>query len=564
MVLMSDRDQGKARERTRSAPGSLERGRDFYSRQAWLEAWQSLSLADRQRPLDGTDLELLAMSAYLLGRDDDYLQALERAHDAFLAADENRRAVRCAFWIGLRLLLRGDAARSSGWLTRAQHLLEREDCECVEHGYLFLPMVNQQVAAGNLDAAHAAATRALEIGDRFAEPDLSASARHLQGRVLIEQGEVARGLALLDEAMLAAASGQLSPLVTGLLYCSVIEGCQQAYALDRAREWTDALAQWCGAQPDMVAFSGVCLAHRAEIMQLRGAWNDAIDEARRAFDRCQQAHNARAAATALYQQAEIHRLRGDFAAAEDDYRNVSLGGCDPQPGLALLRAAQGQLQAAVTGIDRALCATREPLQRARLLPASIEIALAAGNIDAALRACGELEEIANRCGSNELDAIAATARAALALAAGDAQAALVSSRRAAQAWQQAEAPYMIARARTLTGLACRALGDDDGSRLELDAARILFAQLGAAPDLARVDALADGKAAMRPSGLTRRELQVLRLIAAGKTNKAIAAELFLSEKTIDRHVSNILAKLDAPSRAAATACAYERRLIQSG
>jgi DNA-binding CsgD family transcriptional regulator len=563
MHSMNDRDERSPRSRSPSALSALQQGRDCYARHAWMEAWQALSLADRQAPLGGADLELLATSAYLLGRDDDYLQALDRAYSAFLASDENRRAVRCAFWLGLRLSFRGESGRATGWFGRAHRLLERERDDCVEAGYLLLAVVSQQVAAGNLEAAYAAATRATEIGDGFAEADLSASARHLQGRVLIEQGEVARGLALLDEAMLAVAAGGLSPVITGLTYCSVIEGCQQAYALSRAGEWTDALTAWCAAQPEMVAFSGVCLAHRAEVLQLRGAWHDALAEARRAFERCQQARNSRAAAMALYQQGEIHRLRGEDAQAEEAYSGASRGGYDPQPGLALLRAVQGRLSAAASAIVRALQATTDPMQRAHLLPAYIEIMLQKGDVEAAGSACDELNQVAIKCASNELDGIAAAARAALALAMGDAQGALLAVRPTYQRWQQADAPYLLARARVLAGLACAALGDEEGSRLELDAARILFTRLGALPDLARIDALAGSGVSARSHGLTRRELQVLQLIADGKTNKAIAAQLVLSEKTIDRHVSNILAKLDVPSRTAATARAYQYQLIRS-
>ena len=557
-------DQRAKSARPSAAPGALERGRECYSRQAWRDCYQLLSCADQEAPLQGEDLERLAMSAYLLGRDDEYLDALDRAHSAHLSAGENLRAVRCAFWLSLHLYLRGEIGHGTGWLARAQRLLDCEQRDCVEQGYLMLPVVNQQVAAGDLEAAYAAATGAGEIGDRFAEADLSASARHLQGRVLIEQGQIARGLALLDEAMLAVATGKLSPLVTGLAYCNVIDGCQQAYALGRALEWTSALTQWCEAHPDMVAFSGVCLVHRAEIMQLRGAWGDAIDEARRAFERCEQARNRQAAAAALYQQAEVHRLRGAFAAAEEVYRRASESGCDPQPGLALLRAAQGRTDAAATAIRRASRATTDRSQRARLLPAYVEVVLAVGNVGEAQRACDELEDIAKSFGSGELDAIAAYARGSLELAEGDAQAALGSLRRAAQVWQQHEAPYMGARVRMLMGLACRALGDDEGGRLELEAARAAFEQLGAAPDLARIDAQMRGAPPARPHGLTARELQVLRLVATGKTNKAIAAELFLSEKTIDRHLSNIFAKLDVKSRAAATAFAYEHELIRPG
>nr|ALV86405.1 LuxR family transcriptional regulator [uncultured bacterium 14] len=349
-------------------------------------------------------------------------------------------------------------------------------------------------------------------------------------------------------------------MVTGLTYCSVIDGCQQAHAMRRAHEWTAALAQWCQAQPEMVAFSGICLVHRAEIQQMHGAWAEALDEARRAMARCEAAGNRQAVGAAWYQQAEVLRLRGAFDDAEDAYGQASRHGRDPQPGLALLRAAQGRVREAARAIDVALRTTAQGWRRARLLPAAVEILLQGNDIDAACNACNELEAIASGFGSEELMAAAACARGSIALASGQAHEALQSLQRAAQLWQQHDAPYLLARARALAAQARHALGDVDGSRLELDAARALFTQLGAMPDLARAD-VAPARSG-RPHGLTVRELQVLRLVAAGKSNKVIAAELFLSERTIDRHVSNILAKLDVPSRAAATACAYEFDLMR--
>jgi DNA-binding CsgD family transcriptional regulator len=539
----------------------LKQGHESYRRRAWLDAYQSLSLADQAAPLGGEDLELLAMSAYLIGRDDDYLSALDRAHHAYLDAGEGVcAAARCAFWLGLRLLFRGETGRATGWLARAQRLLEREERDCVERGYLLLPVVEQQLAAGDCEVAYAIAVRTVEIGERFGEADLIACARHQQGRVRMLQGQVKEGLALLDEVMVAVTAGELSPIVTGLIYCSVIQACQQVYALGHAGEWTSALTQWCEEQPEMVAFTGLCLVHRAEIMQLHGAWCDAIEEAQRACERCQGVNQA-AAAAAFYQQAEVYRLQGEFAAAEKAYRNASQWGWEPQPGLALLRLAERRTDAAAAAIRRVVSATKDRLQRARLLPTYIEIMLAMGEIQEAHGACHELEEIAKSFDTGMLGAMAAHARGAVELAKGDIQAALGSLRRAWQAWQQVKAPYLAARVRVLVGLTCRALGDDEGAELELAAARAVFEQLGAAPDLARVDSLARTAPSGHPHGLTPRELQVLRLVATGKTNKAIAAELFLSEKTVDRHVSNIFTKLDVPSRAAATAYSYEHKLI---
>ncbi|RZL86019.1 MAG: helix-turn-helix transcriptional regulator [Variovorax sp.] len=540
---------------------ALTRGRECFRRRAWAEACKSLAAADQTAPLGAVDLESLAISAYLVGRDGDYLKALARAHHAHLNAGEGARAVRCAFWLGLRLLFRGETGSATGWLSRAQRLLEQEEHVCVEQGYLLLPVVQQQLNAGEGRAAYASAADAVGIGERFGEVDLVACARHLQGLALIQEGSVASGLALLDEAMVAVTAGELSPLVTGLIYCSVIEGCQQVYALDRAREWTTALAQWCEAQPEMLAFSGVCRVHRSEIMQLRGAWPEAIEEARRARGRCAQAGNAQAVGAAFYQQAEVHRLRGEFAAAEEAYRNASESGQEPQPGLALLRLAQGRADTAAAAIRRLVGATAGRLQRTRVLPACVDIMLAVGDIEQAREACRELQEIARSFDTGVLDAMAAHARGAIELADGDAQAALGSLRRAGAVWQDVEAPYMAARVRVMVGLACRALGDDEACRLELEAARAVFEQLGAAPDLVGIDAQM-GRAAKAPAahGLTPRELQVLRLIATGKTNKTIAHELFVSEKTIDRHVSNIFDKIAVASRSAATAYAYQHQL----
>jgi DNA-binding CsgD family transcriptional regulator len=557
---MGQRDRGEPTARVADGIRELERGRACYRQAAWADAYQSLSAADQAAPLGGDDLELLAMAAYLIGQDEDYLTALDRAHQAHLNAGQGLRAVRCAFWLGLRFLFRGETGRATGWLARAQRLLEGETHECAERGYLLLPIVEQQLAAGHFEAAFATAADAAEIGERCGDVDLIACTRHQQGRIRIRQGQVEEGLALLDEVMVAVTAGELSSLVTGLMYCSVIQACQEVYAFGRAREWTAALAEWCEEQPEMVAFTGVCRVHRAEIMQLCGAWQGAIEEAQRARERAQGV-DRRATAAALYQQAEVHRLRGEFAAAEEAYKSASRWGLEPQPGLALLRLAQGRADAAVAAIRRAMSATADPLQRTKLLPAHVEIMLAANDIQEARGACHELEEIAGSFATGVLSAMAGYARGAVELAEGAPQAALGSLRCAFEVWQEVEAPYAAARVRVLIGLACRALGDDDGGGLELDAARAVFEQLGAAPDLARIDALIHGASPVHRHGLSRRELQVLRLVAAGKTNKAIAAELCLSEKTIDRHVSNIFAKLDVASRAAATAFAYRHKLI---
>jgi DNA-binding CsgD family transcriptional regulator len=539
----------------------LGRGRESYAGRAWMNAYKSLSHADQAAPLGAEDLELLATSAYMLGRDDEYVSCLERAHHAYLGSGEAMRAARCAFWVGMNLALRGEMGRATGWLGRAQRLVEREGRDCVERGYLLLPLMFEHEDTGDYEGAAATAADAAGIGERFGDADLFALAVHSQGILLVKQGRVVEGLGLLDEAMVAVTAGELSPIVSGFVYCGVIMGCQEAYELRRAQEWTAALTRWCEEQPDMVSFTGTCLVHRAEIMQLHGAWPDALEEARRAGQRLAQVRNQSGAAQAFYRQGEVHRLQGRFTAAEEAYREASRSGWEPQPGLALLRLAQGNGDAAAAAIRRAVGETTEPLKRARLLPAYVEIMLAVGDAQEAHSACGELEEISARYDRSMLGAMVAYAEGAVDLAEGDARAALLALRRAWQVWRDLEVPYEAARVRVLVGLACSVLGDDDTAALELEAARGVFAQLGAVPDLARVDSLTRRVRSIDAHGLTPRELQVLRLVAAGATNKVIAAELVLSERTVDRHVSNIFTKLGVSSRTAATAYAYDHQLI---
>jgi DNA-binding NarL/FixJ family response regulator len=520
----------------------------------WSDAYRSLKQADDESALAGDDLERLATAAYMLGLEDEHVAALERAHHAHLEEGAPARAARCAFWLTMARLLRREIGLATGWFGRATRALEEVDRDCVEHGYLLLPRVVEHHIHGEHAAAYETASAAAAIAERFGDGDLHALAVHEQGLCLIRLGRVDEGLRRLDEAMVAVVAGELSPIVTGLVYCSVIDGCQEAYALGRAQEWTAALTRWCDDQPDMVAFTGRCLVHRAEIMQLDGAWDDALREARRAGER-----PSRAIGQAYYRQGEVHRLQGRLVQAEEAYREASRRGAEPQPGLALLRLAQGNRDAATAAIRRAVAEAVEPLDRVRLLPAAVEILLAAGDLDAARGACEDLEALAPKFMSGLLDALVGQARGAVDLATGDARAALVALRRSSQAWQELGVPYEAARVRVLLGLGCRALGDDDSGALELESAREAFRALGAAPDVARVDALL-GRAGAR-HGLTPRELEVLRLVAAGETNRAIAATLVLSERTVERHVSNIFVKLGASSRTAATAYAYRHDLV---
>jgi DNA-binding CsgD family transcriptional regulator len=539
----------------------LERGRAAYSRSEWAAAYELLSHAQDAASVAAGDFELLATSAYMLGRFDEYMRLLDRAYHLHIGESEVLRAVRCAFWIGVNLARRGEMGPATGWLGRAQRLLEREERECVEQGYMLMPVVFQREAVGDYGGAAATAATAAEIGERFGDGDLFALAVHTQGEIFIKDGRVIEGLGLLDEAMVAVIAGELSPIVTGIVYCGVILACETVYELRRAQEWTAALTRWCTQQPDRLAFTGRCLVHRAELMRIHGAWPDALDEARRAADRVADAMMSQAAiGRACYLEGEVHRLRGDFESAENAYREASRLGYEPQPGLPLLRLAQGNVDAAAPAIRRVLGETSNRSRRAGVLPAAVVIMLAAGDLEGAGEACAELGEIAESYGSTMLRARFAQARGTVELARENAEAALQALRQASQAWQELEAPYEAAQTRILLGLACRAVGDADAFALELDAARASFDVLGATPDVARVDSLAVG----RPRddyGLSPRELEVLRLVAAGKSNREIAESLVISEHTVARHVQNILTKLGVASRTAAGAFAFEHGLV---
>ena len=374
--------------------GDLSEGREAYARSAWEDAYRAFGRADAAAPLAVEDLDLWVWSAALTGRDDEFLAIQERIYQARLDAGDTRPAARAAFFLGLRLFALGEAGRATGWLARSERLVADEDCP--ERGYLLLPAIHRGIAMGDLEAACRTAASAAEIGNRFGDADLVAFARNLHGRALLRQGRIAEGMALLDEAMLAVTGGGLSPLFTGLIYCSVIASCQEVFALDRCREWTSALAAWCDAQPQLVTFTGSCLVHRAEVLQLNGAWTAAISEAEEVTRRFSGATDPEASAAAFYQQAEIHRLRGAFPEAEAAYRRSSEFGGDAQPGLALLRLAQGRDEAAASGIRRVLGATTGEARRMRLLPACVEIMLATGAIDEAKAAAAEIADIAAR------------------------------------------------------------------------------------------------------------------------------------------------------------------------
>ena len=541
----------------------VAQGRDAFARSAWTDACRLLAAADRERPLDAEDLQRLATALFLTGSETESADVWARAHQEFLRRGEVEPAVRCAFWLAAGLLQQRDhRARALAWVQRAQRMLDDGHRPCVEHGYLQLAFAFGALFKRDVPGAYARFSEAATIGHRYGDPDLMALAGHSVGRLLIRMGQPQEGVRRLDEAMVAVDAGEVSTLAMGDVYCSVIEGCLEIFDLRRAREWTTALARWCASQPDLVPYSGECQVRRAEILQLQGAWDDASVAAAQACERLLRGSGHPASGAAFYQCGELHRLRGRVAEAEEAYRGASRYGRRPQPGLALLRLAQGQAEAAAAAIRLAVDETPDGPLRARLLAAHAEIMLATGDVAAARTAAEALSALADDLDAPVLNAMAAQARGAVLSAEGDGRAALDALRQAWTIWQEIAAPYEAARVRVEIGRICGTLGDRDAAEMEFDAARAVFAQLGAVPDLARVDALGrDGSSTPVAHPLSGRELEVLRLVAAGKSNRTIADELFISERTVERHMSNIFAKLDVSSRAAATAYAYEHRLV---
>jgi DNA-binding CsgD family transcriptional regulator len=536
-----------------------ERASGSFERRLWGDAFADLSAAQGEGELGAEDLERLAVAAYMVGRDDACEDAWIAAHHAWLRGGEAERAAGCAFSQALGLFFRGDAAPARGWVARGGRLLEDRRRDSVEQAWLLMLRALPLLFEGDADAAYPSFVEAGEIAERFGDADATMFARLGRGYSFILQGRIAEGTTLLDEVMVSVTSDEVAPILTGIAYCQVIALCQAAFDVRRAREWTAALTRWCDSQPDLVPFRGNCLVHRCEIFQLQGAWTDALDSARRACDWLAGPPAWDVLGSAYYQLAEIQRLRGELAEAEESYRQASLAGRDPEPGMSLLRLARGRIDLARPAIHRALEEAEDPIVRSRLLPAYVEVMLEAGDVEAARSAADELAAIAEGLDAPYLNALTAHASGAVLVAEGDSKAALTKLRSAHRAWRDLEAPHEAARVRLLVGLACRERGDHASAELEFEAARRALEELGAGPDLERLARLAGSP---RPGGLSRRESEVLTLVAAGKTNRAIATELFISEKTVARHVSNILAKLRLSSRAEATAYAYKHGLAR--
>ncbi|MGZ4589982.1 MAG: LuxR C-terminal-related transcriptional regulator [Actinomycetes bacterium] len=540
----------------------LERARQAYARQAWRESHDQFTVALAQSPLSADDLERLARTASLLGDDEQYVRLLGQASQLWAHESNLARAAECACYLAMNLSFRGQWAPAAGWLTRAQQQLDAAGADCPARALILGMNAVQTLSSGDAAQAKVLFDQALAIARRCGDPSITALTGLGVGQSLIAMGKAGEGLSRLDEVMVSVITDDLNPIVTGIIYCAVIESCHDGYDARRAGEWTSALTQWCDAQPQLVPFRGQCLVHRAQILQLRGSWPDAMAQIGDACARLSQPPGHPGVGAAYYEQAELHRLRGELSQAEQTYEKAGGFGQETQPGMALLRLAQGRLEQARNGIARALQETAGTA-RPRLLAAGVEVALAAGDLAAGRAHAEELTGIATSYDSLLLSAMAAQASGSVLVAAGQAGEALPVLRRAWNAWHELDAPYYAARVRTLVGRACRELGDIDAARMEFEAARSTFEHLGAQPDLHQLHgwSSAEAVATQHPAGLTGREVQVLREVASGKTNRAIATELFLSEKTVARHLSNIFTKLGVASRAAATAYAYEHDLV---
>jgi DNA-binding CsgD family transcriptional regulator len=543
-----------------TASTALERGRTAYAMHRWADAVDGFTDAEPPESLTAGDLEQLATAALLLGRHERGIDALTRAHESFLAEGDTAGAARCAAWIGMNLMNLGEMARSGGWFARAQRLVQPDGEPGSSGGYELIPEGLGALYAGDAERADDCFARAAAFAERLGNPDLIALSHLGHGQAQIMLGQAERGLLALDEVMVAVTAGELSPIPSGIIYCAVLQSCRLAFDVRRAREWTRALDHWCADQPDMVAFTGQCQSHRSALFILNGEWADALAAAESARERSARG-DFMGEYGAWYHQGEVQRLRGELEAAEQSYLRAGRTGFEPQPGLALLRLAQGRTKLAQSlirgAIDRAT-----PDERRGMLAAAVEIELSAGDPAAARRVADELRAQSRSTPMPMLRAIADQAESGVLLAEGDARGALALARRAWTGWRELEAPYEAARCRVLTARACRQLGDAEGASMELDAARSVFLELGAQQALSGRAVIEASGPSRVPGGLTSREVEVLRLVAAGKTNRMIAGELYLSEKTVARHLSNMFAKLAVSSRAAATAFAYEHGLAR--
>ena len=535
----------------------LNDAREAVARHDWQAAHEVVAAASFDDAAAEADrLDLLATAAWWLGRLDDCTESREAAYRAYDELGDHRRAAQCAVWLYEHHAFRARVAIAGGWLRRARRAVG-DDPECAEHGALLLRELEQLHGSGELDDALVLGRFVVDLGRRLRSPDIEAEALQAVGRVLIDLGDITQGMGHLDEAMLFAVEGRLGPYSTGKVYCSLIAACEDVGDFDRAAEWTDATQRWSESHPFAI-FPGICRVHRAIVLKRRGNLAEAEREAARACDELLHSRPVTSAA-AWAEVGDICRRLGELDRAEEAFARAQEIAASPCSALALLRLAQGRIGAARTIIGDCLAGTINPLARAALLPTVVHVAVAAGELDGARESMAELEAIVVEFDIPMVRAAALGTRGRLELATGDAGAARRTLQSAVEAWRELDAPYEVATVCTLLGQALRVTGDEEAATAAFAAASQLFDQIGAALEAQ----LVDGDQAPRPlpAGLTEREVEVLRLVAAGLTNNEIAERLYLSAKTVSRHLSNIFTKIDVSSRSAATAFAFERGLV---
>jgi DNA-binding CsgD family transcriptional regulator len=540
------------------ATAHLTRARELHQASRWEEACAEYAAADAEAPLAVEDLEAFAEAAQVSARGDEAVVLLHRVFDLRVRAGELDDAAQVAFWLWWVLLNSNQIVQASGWLNHTSRTLGPETATSL---WLRIPEAMFQGTTGNSSRAGELLRAIVDEGQGEVVP----WALSMWGQTLINEGRLQDGLGRLEEAMAILLTHGLSPRVTPWIYCAAVRGCCLARDFERARVWNRSMARWLDSLSSLGgAYLGNCRIYRSRLMFLNGAWPDALDEIA-AVCTDLDGYTGWVCGHAFYQLGEVRRLRGEWDAAEDAYRRAAEHGCPTQPGLALLRLAEGDVDAASAGIHRALTEVTTTPERLDLLKAAVTIYLEEGKLEAARDAVTEFEESTAGLTTPVIEAEAAAVRGALALAEGDPARALPLLRRAVGIWQDQDAPHEVATLNVLIGQACRALADHDGARLEFSAARETFERLGARPDLAQLDRIvAATDAGSESHGLTPREIEVLRLIARGKANRAIAAELHLSERTVHRHVSNIFAKLGVDSRTAAVACGIRNHIVEMG
>jgi DNA-binding NarL/FixJ family response regulator len=508
--------------------------------------------------LGATDLEALADAAWWVSRFDESIDARQRAYAAYAAAGDDFGSAATASRLAIEHFVQGHPSIGAGFLLRAQRHAKQLP-EGVGHGYLAMVESNVARFSGDLERAVGLAQRAVEIAEGWGDRDLIAMALHTQGLALVDAGRVAEGLGCMDEAMVSVLSGEVDPYFTGIIFCGLIAACLELQDVRRAGEWSDAAQTWCSTLRPDAPFPGMCAVNHAEVARLRGAWPEAEAELVRATEAL-LAIEPGLAAPAFVQLGEVRRRTGNHAEAEEAFLRGAELGADPQPGLALLRAATGRVDEAAGELRHAVAAEHQPPRRARLLAAFVEVTLASRDLNEAREATDTLRALAAAAGTAPLDALATAAAGQLALSSGDPEIAAGALATAAAAFDELGLPYEAARARVARARALRDVGDASTAEPELERAAAALRRLGAEPELAEIDRLRRAHEAALPAGLTAREAEVLRLVAEGKTNRDIAVELVISEHTVARHLQNMFVKLGVSSRSGATAFAFEHGL----